>query len=900
MHSARSVYFFGLSHLSFLCSFVGARVVINEVSPAGTVHGPCAGLEFFELLNLGDSAVDLSSLLLTVEYTLPCVVSRIDEAVRPFWDGNTILLTYRSRLNDAGDNSSHAGDNPRDADDGDCLESAEVPYYSFQQMGTAGRPLAAGERRAQCIPTDPPKGWPFRFFRLDLRLGLTVPLLWHAIQFGWPRRVSLYESPGSGALSWAPLNSSFSPRLVDRSNRLPPLPSARFEFDATVDSCRQVMSDLTTSELRADLAGIAWARVPDGIGNFTAVGRSTPGETNTRCRLSDFCMDCPTPSKYQIRDRRCACQGGTWLSSASPLQCSNCEPGRFSSQIDVGACDACQPGWGAGRGQTSCQICPLHTFSQGGTVCSPCPNGLLTQSEGAGSITSCICAKGQFLVSQGKCRPCGWPYTSEYPGATSAEECILDSRVLMPYVIGTCVFVVAAICVVAYWCLWRHHKDQKDRKMRDDLGQGLAAIYSPQYPLCLISLIDFCNMTQDDLGACHEGARDAGQLLCLDSKRSIDGFKSLGHKILFFSYMWTSWEKLGPNPEQVICMKAAAKRICAENHVDPEHFFVWLDILGIPQANNCCKSLAVHSLYVYASSADFLVVICPPCFHEQTGEMVDAASYRSRVWCRVEQMAHCLQHGFETMYVSWERGQLDMVNEHWISDALHVFEGEVTCCRLHHPNGKTCDKELLVPTVLAMYADTLSKVRVDGSVVGPDDLQIVWDMICKDISRFLPRHFTYVNESGRRSTRVLFGKTVEWVHGLAQRDQLSVVDDLREESLKSEGSVTTVDVESSFKCAMQAVSQRLRLNHGVGHRRLSKRASSSQLFAARSPQQLRRQATGDLARSSTGVQEAPVAYTATPRSESTVAQGGGPEKTRAMYVSMPHGSREISINRRTQ
>eukprot|EP00929_Paragymnodinium_shiwhaense_P041168 TRINITY_DN21394_c0_g1_i1.p1 TRINITY_DN21394_c0_g1~~TRINITY_DN21394_c0_g1_i1.p1 ORF type:complete len:138 (-),score=37.89 TRINITY_DN21394_c0_g1_i1:272-685(-) len=131
---------------------------------------------------------------------------------------------------------------------------------------------------------------------------------------------------------------------------------------------------------------------------------------------------------------------------------------------------------------------------------------------------------------------------------------------------------------------------------------------------------------------------------------------------------------------------------------------------------------------------------------------------------------------------------------------------------------------------------------------------------------------------------MLFGRTIEWVDKLAQREQLTIVAGSAEgsPSVKNEDSVTTIDVKVAFKFAEQAMSQQLRLVHGVRAKRVSP-GVDTQLFAARSQQQLRRQATIDLARGSSGVQEACVAYTAVPESKGIREQEDEPKATRAAY-----------------
>eukprot|EP00929_Paragymnodinium_shiwhaense_P053449 TRINITY_DN26743_c0_g3_i1.p1 TRINITY_DN26743_c0_g3~~TRINITY_DN26743_c0_g3_i1.p1 ORF type:complete len:866 (+),score=65.20 TRINITY_DN26743_c0_g3_i1:113-2710(+) len=800
-----------------------ARLVINEVSPAGAVHGPCNGGEFIEVRNLGTSAVNLTSHWIVAEFALPC-----EELSVPNWQRNTdptynyfFWAGYYAYAWDYDNAYYEDYTYPEDAsfagDDEECWAQREVVYHIFRYNDSHPAVLGPDDRQVECIPYEVQGGWDDSYF-------YSVPLFWQIVQFGWPLSLKLYAPSSHRARHLAASeydyregsenasvgdysasldydyngsdpNAHVSRMLLDRTGRLLEFPSGQFDFKSKreVFLCGNAMASVEFSEIYAEYKGFAWARVPDGTGNVTIVGRATPGQRNTVCLFPETCQDCASLSIYRHSARRCVCPPGTRLAGTDPLECVSCEAGEFSAGDDE---------------------------------------------------IACVCAKGYFWSNPLRCRPCLWPHTTATSGAESSEECIVDWLLVAPYAMALCGIIVVLVLLGAYFRLRNLRRSLADRKMHEDLAQGLAAIQSPQYPFCLISLVDFCNMSNDDLGYCHEGARDAGQLLSLDSRQSIEGFKSLGHKVLFFSYTWTSWEKLGPDSMQAACMKEAAKHICAEHAIDPEHFFVWLDVLGIPQANNFCKALAVNSLYVYASSADFLVVICPPSVHEQTGEIVDAAAYKARVWCRVEQVAHCLSHGFGTMYVSTAKGKLEKVDEDWINDALHIFEGDVTCCRLRHPNDKKCDKKLLVPTVLAMYADMLAKVNEDGSVDGPEDLQTVWDMMCADRSRVFPRQFTYVKESGKRCQKRLFGTTIEWLHkSLAHKKGLSLVADPKASSLKD--SATTVDTSpASFKFAQQAVSQHLRTSHGA--RRIS-RGSSTQLFAAQSQQQLRRRGTADLA-----------------------------------------------------
>jgi len=193
------------------------------------------------------------------------------------------------------------------------------------------------------------------------------------------------------------------------------------------------------------------------------------------------------------------------------------------------------------------------------------------------------------------------------------------------------------------------------------------------------------------------------------------------------------------------------------------------------------------------------------------------------------------------MYVTATPGALVPVDEVWIQHAIRIFEGKMTCCRLGHPHGKQCDKELLVPPVLAMYTSLLSKVSKDGSVQGPPSLQIVWDAIDRSRSSVFPEQFTYTDRSAKRTTRQLFGSTIRWVDKLAENDDLNLITHCGDPS----DSISTVNMHrrtSSGRVAVATVVQRLRGRPSHAARRISDGSDDgSQGFATQT--QLRRHST---------------------------------------------------------
>eukprot|EP00929_Paragymnodinium_shiwhaense_P047503 TRINITY_DN24094_c0_g4_i1.p1 TRINITY_DN24094_c0_g4~~TRINITY_DN24094_c0_g4_i1.p1 ORF type:complete len:796 (-),score=64.64 TRINITY_DN24094_c0_g4_i1:174-2561(-) len=560
---------------------------------------------------------------------------------------------------------------------------------------------------------------------------------------------------------------------------------------------------------------LTWARIPDRSGFFQVSGRATPGTENSVCMWPNYCEDCH-PASYSSSAKRCICAPGyKRVSRLPPLACSPCEPGRFidSNDTDFESCLTCRDGFISAQGSSRCEPCPLGAFSVGRTHCEPCPEFSTTFVDGASRRDDCVCIVGYYARSKKAsaidCWPCGWGRTSLI-GAVSSYDCIPDWPFLAPYLIV--VFVVLPTVATAYMCHSRQRSRKRAAEIKAKLSQGVASISQIRHPMCLISLPCFLELTLADMGHCHEGARDAGRIVFLDTPKNIKRFQALDRKILFFSYTWMSWETLGPDALQLECMKEAAQRLCGEWGHDPELFYIWLDVLSIPQATEDCKVLAIDSLFMYASLADALVVVCPPSYHQQTGECCGVEQYQKRTWCRVEQMAHFCSHGSASMYMTPRPGELVQLGHDWIEQAVYIFEGYATCCRLGHADGKRCDKELIVPTALAMYANLLFKVT--HADLPHTSIESIWDLIRSNLDRVFPRQFDYTNAAGKTRRRELFGSTIRWVD-----EEMSHADSQSLELISSDGamsaapSITTMKrVQTRGVFAESSLSQELRKN----------------------------------------------------------------------------------------
>eukprot|EP00929_Paragymnodinium_shiwhaense_P093793 TRINITY_DN5406_c1_g3_i1.p1 TRINITY_DN5406_c1_g3~~TRINITY_DN5406_c1_g3_i1.p1 ORF type:complete len:484 (+),score=58.18 TRINITY_DN5406_c1_g3_i1:306-1757(+) len=363
---------------------------------------------------------------------------------------------------------------------------------------------------------------------------------------------------------------------------------------------------------------------------------------------------------------------------------------------------------------------------------------------------------------------CSWYQTAEGIGAEKEVACVLDGKQIVLH--ASVLLVVLACCAAA--CFYQRHEGLLEEERTRILKEGLATISSLQHPMCLISLNCFLELSVEDVACCYEGARDEGQLLFLDSLEGLSDFKASGRKIAFFSYNWLSWSRLGPNEKQLTCMQGAARKLCGEQDIDHEFFYIWLDVLSIPQANDKCKSLAVESLYFYASQSNYCVAVCPTATHEESGEMMGAHSFASRLWCRLELMAHVCSNGLQGMYYCAAEDELTPITRSFIDRVVRIFDGELTCCRQRHPGGARCDRELLVPVALGMYADLLVKHQEER--LPQIAVDCLWPLfISCQRNQVFPESFLYAHPDGGYTRRLLFGSMMDKVPALVLHKRAS-------------------------------------------------------------------------------------------------------------------------------
>lgn len=356
----------------------------------------------------------------------------------------------------------------------------------------------------------------------------------------------------------------------------------------------------------------------------------------------------------------------------------------------------------------------------------------------------------------------------------SETSCALEPWLLAVLVSGASALLMAIPLVLVGRALFKRQLANaialQEAITEEKIDAGLDSLVQLGHPMIVISVDNFMSLSFETLGKLHEGMRDSGMLLTLDTIESVMSFKQNGKKLVLFSYQWLSWSRSGPNEVQNCAMQNSVRSLCAAQEISQDDVYIWLDILSIPQCHPALKQLAVYSLYVYAGLSDYLLIIAPPSVHDNTKQIADADSYKSRVWCRAEQLAHFCKSGMSTMFLCTSQdGHLEPLSADWITAVVRVFDGEMTCCRLlHELNGTMmkCDKESLVSTLLGLYFEVYTSLVIGEGSEAKIGMQ---NLITTEKDRIFPANFSYVTKKGTEQ-RELFGDMIQRVEKVIEND----------------------------------------------------------------------------------------------------------------------------------
>ena len=298
------------------------------------------------------------------------------------------------------------------------------------------------------------------------------------------------------------------------------------------------------------------------------------------------------------------------------------------------------------------------------------------------------------------------------------DTCKTDDNNATIIIIVLCSIMGAALLVgVVYFSYKRYRsyiriKKSHEQLMEATLNESIRSIYQLDYPLHLVRGNEFA---EEGKLMRHEVLRNTHKLTVLDSLADVDAFIAAGKHVLFLSHQWTSFTVPDPSNNQYETMVTAMKDLVKRNGWDEslKDVFVWVDYSCIPQANPSTQNLAIRSLAAYASSATYFVIVAPDTAHADLDDVCDLATYQRRMWCRAEQVCHSMRNGTEGMYLAAAKDGITPVKSDFFTESLHVFNGELTCCRLEHKGMGACDRQSLVIPLLGLYGE-LFRAYHDG------------------------------------------------------------------------------------------------------------------------------------------------------------------------------------------
>eukprot|EP00804_Cyclotella_cryptica_P020261 CCRYP_015874-RB/>CCRYP_015874-RB protein AED:0.14 eAED:0.15 QI:553/0.71/0.62/1/0.85/0.75/8/0/1009 len=262
-------------------------------------------------------------------------------------------------------------------------------------------------------------------------------------------------------------------------------------------------------------------------------------------------------------------------------------------------------------------------------------------------------------------------------------------------------------------------KKAHEQQMESTLNEATRALRQLDYPLHLVRGDEF--VAEKQLMR-HEVLRNTHRLTVLDNIGDVDAFIQTGKQVVFFSHQWTAFNHPDPSNDQYNCMVEALRELARRNG--------WNDNL-----RDC----------------DILRHLCPETKHTDLDDVCDLATYQRRMWCRAEQVCYSMRNGTAGMFLAKGRpGSIEFgpVESDFFIESLHVFNGDLTCCRLS-------TRQSLVVPILGLYGELLRAAH-DGVKGGTSDLSAVKAFL-KEVETHLedvfPRKFKRV--MWRKNKRVL-------------------------------------------------------------------------------------------------------------------------------------------------
>jgi hypothetical protein len=157
-------------------------------------------------------------------------------------------------------------------------------------------------------------------------------------------------------------------------------------------------------------------------------------------------------------------------------------------------------------------------------------------------------------------------------------------------------------------------------------------------------------------------------------------------------------------------------------------------------------------------------------------------TYQNRAWCRAELLSHSLTNGVGDMYLANSHNRVEPVRlgSKMMNEAIYVFEGELSCCRMKHEGLPCCDRERLMVPFLGLYG-MQHVLKTKGAMEEQIQMRDFLMAIDKQESRVFPSHIEVVwkseaTDNDKKEKRALFKGLLDKMKHRA--DQMHI-DDLK-------------------------------------------------------------------------------------------------------------------------
>ena len=325
----------------------------------------------------------------------------------------------------------------------------------------------------------------------------------------------------------------------------------------------------------------------------------------------------------------------------------------------------------------------------GGRACG-CPAGSEPNQATEGSATDTPCS------------PCSEGFHKDRAGDMLCEK---EEVAVLPIVFATLGAVMGGVLLLLCGYGGRRQYQRYQQALRaaaaalgarrERCKRAVDAMQELRFAFCLVR---FTDLRESKEFMRHERLLDLGQLKYLHTMHDAVAF-SAAHPVLFCSHQWLHGRHPDPDGVQHAALISACEELCAQQKLEREELYVWLDYSSVPQSNRSMQLAAISSLHAYAACAKYFVAVVPPTTHKTTGSTCDRDSYSRRGWCRLEQMAYVLIHGVAHAYIH-DATTIRRLGEQqgWLESAIDVFGADFTC---------PSDKELLVDVLLGLFGFAL-------------------------------------------------------------------------------------------------------------------------------------------------------------------------------------------------